>query len=159
MNRTLLAIAAAIIVCSAAMPADAAKKAKAKPKPPAIPCTSAANLEALNVRALQTELMVGALACGERERYNAFVQARQPELVPYAQNSPAYAGQAYKRLCHPGRQRGLPQSPTADHIRAVRRGTGTRQQLILDRRQGRSGLQARLPALRAHGRRQEMSRT
>ncbi len=85
MNRTLLALAAAIIVCSTAMPADAAKKAKAKPKPPAIPCTSAANLEALNVRALQTELMVGALACGERERYNAFVQARQPELVPYAQ--------------------------------------------------------------------------
>src|SRR5512144_331772 len=85
MNRTLLATAAAIIVCSAAMPADAAKKAKAKPKPPAIPCTSAANLEALNVRALQTELMVGALACGERERYNAFVQARQPELVPYAE--------------------------------------------------------------------------
>ena len=85
MNRALIAIAAAVIACSAAMPADAAKKAKAKPKPPAIPCTSAANLEALNVRALQTELMVGALACGERERYNAFVQARQPELVPYAQ--------------------------------------------------------------------------
>ena len=82
MNRTLLAIAAAVLACSTAMPADAAKKAK--PKPTAVPCTSAANLEALNVRALQTELMVGALACGERERYNAFVQARQPELVPYA---------------------------------------------------------------------------
>jgi hypothetical protein len=38
-------------------------------------------VEALNVRALQTELMLGALACGERERYNAFIQARQPELV------------------------------------------------------------------------------
>jgi hypothetical protein len=62
------------------MPADAAKKAK----PKAAPCTSAANIEALNVRALQTELMVGALACGERERYNAFIRARQPELVPYA---------------------------------------------------------------------------
>ena len=85
MNRTLLAIAAAVIACSTAMPADAAKKAKAKPKPTAPPCTSASNLEALNVRALQTELMVGALACGERERYNAFVQARQPELLPYAQ--------------------------------------------------------------------------
>ena len=85
MNRTLLAIAAAVIACSAAMPADAAKKAKAKPKPTAPPCTSASNLEALNVRALQTELMVGALACGERERYNAFIQARQPELLPYAQ--------------------------------------------------------------------------
>ena len=84
MNRTLIAVAAAVIACSTAMPADAAKKAKAKPKPPAVPCTSASNLEALNVRALQTELMVGALACGERERYNAFVQARQPELVPYA---------------------------------------------------------------------------
>src|SRR5512134_246366 len=80
MNRTLIAIAAAAIACSTAMPADAAKKAK----PKAVPCTSAANIEALNVRALQTELMVGALACGERERYNAFIQARQPELVPYA---------------------------------------------------------------------------
>lgn len=79
MKRALIAIAAAAIACSTAMPADAAK---AKPRP--APCTSAANLEALNVRALQTELMVGALACGERERYNAFVQARQPELVPYA---------------------------------------------------------------------------
>ena len=85
MNRTLLAIAVAVIACSTAMPADAAKKAKAKPKPTAPPCTSASNLEALNVRALQTELMVGALACGERERYNAFIQARQPELLPYAQ--------------------------------------------------------------------------
>src|SRR5512134_2432835 len=79
MKRALIAIVAAAIACSTAMPADAAK---AKPRP--APCTSAANLEALNVRALQTELMVGALACGERERYNAFVQARQPELVPYA---------------------------------------------------------------------------
>jgi hypothetical protein len=80
MNRTLIAIAAGALACATAMPADAAKKAK----PKAAPCTSAANVEALNVRALQTELMVGALACGERERYNAFVQARQPELVPYA---------------------------------------------------------------------------
>lgn len=80
MNRLLLAIAAASIACATAMPAEAAKKAK--PNPP--PCTSATNVEALNVRALQTELMVGALACGERERYNAFIRARQPELVPYA---------------------------------------------------------------------------
>jgi hypothetical protein len=79
MNRIVIAIAA-IVACTVAMPADAAKKAR----PKAEPCTSAANIEALNVRALQTELMVGALACGERERYNAFVQARQPELVPYA---------------------------------------------------------------------------
>ena len=85
MNRALIAIAAAVIACATAMPADAAKKAKAKPKAKAPPCTSSANLEALNVRALQTELMVGALACGERERYNGFIRARQPELVPYAE--------------------------------------------------------------------------
>ncbi len=84
MNRALIAVAAVVIACATAMPADAAKK-KAKPKPQGPPCTSQANLEALNVRALQTELMVGALACGERERYNAFIRARQPELVPYAQ--------------------------------------------------------------------------
>jgi hypothetical protein len=81
MKRTLIAIAATGIGCSMAISADAAKKAK----PKAAPCTTAANVEALNVRALQTELMVGALTCGERERYNAFIQARQPELVPYAQ--------------------------------------------------------------------------
>jgi hypothetical protein len=84
MNRALIAIAAVVVACATAMPADAAKK-KAKPTPKAPPCTSTANLEALNVRALQTELMVGALACGERERYNAFIRARQPELVPYAE--------------------------------------------------------------------------
>jgi hypothetical protein len=80
MKHTLIAIAAAAIACSTPISADAAKKTK----PKAAPCTSAANVEAMNVRALQTELMVGALACGERERYNAFIQARQPELVPYA---------------------------------------------------------------------------
>jgi hypothetical protein len=72
MKRTLIAIAAAI-ACSTAIPADAAKKAK----PKAAPCTSAANVEALNVRALQTELMVGALACGASRRM-ALAPAAEP---------------------------------------------------------------------------------
>jgi hypothetical protein len=41
-------------------------------------------MPALNVRALQTELMVAALTCDEVARYNAFVESRQEELLPYA---------------------------------------------------------------------------
>jgi hypothetical protein len=37
------------------------------------------------MRLVPADSQRGALACGERERYNAFIQARQPELVPYAQ--------------------------------------------------------------------------
>lgn len=43
-------------------------------------CTSAEDEATLNARVLQTELMVAALACGEQQRYNAFVSTFKSEL-------------------------------------------------------------------------------
>lgn len=39
----------------------------------ALVCVSSAERSALNVRVLQTELMVAALTCGQQNRYNAFI--------------------------------------------------------------------------------------
>ena len=39
------------------------------------------DLKTLNARVLQTELMVAALSCNERSRYNAFVVRYKPELA------------------------------------------------------------------------------
>jgi hypothetical protein len=41
---------------------------------------------ALNSRVLQSELMVAALACGDKARYNQFVTRFQDELVPLGHN-------------------------------------------------------------------------
>lgn len=45
---------------------------------------------ALNARALQTELMVAALACRHRDRYNAFVTKYRAELVKQGQSMQSY---------------------------------------------------------------------
>lgn len=65
--------AAAVLLC-----AVAATPALAKGKTPF--CASDRDLAALNVRVLQTELMVAALSCGERQRYNNFVTTYQSVL-------------------------------------------------------------------------------
>jgi hypothetical protein len=68
-----------------ALGAPSAALAKAKSAKKAVePCVSESTMPALNVRALQTELMVAALACSESERYNSFVETRKDELLPYA---------------------------------------------------------------------------
>lgn len=43
-------------------------------------CATAEDEVTLNARVLQTELMVAALACGEQQRYNAFVNTFKSEL-------------------------------------------------------------------------------
>ncbi|KAF0118655.1 MAG: hypothetical protein FD149_561 [Rhodospirillaceae bacterium] len=44
-------------------------------------CLSAAEQSVLETRVVQSELMVAALLCGERARYNAFVKRFESELV------------------------------------------------------------------------------
>ena len=44
-------------------------------------CASSQDLAALEVRVLQTELMVAALTCGQQDKYNTFVKTYQSELV------------------------------------------------------------------------------
>ncbi len=47
----------------------------------AAPCAVPADQTSLQVRMLQTELMVAALTCNQRPKYNAFVTRFQPELA------------------------------------------------------------------------------
>ena len=69
-------VAAAVLLCAvAATPAVAQQKAKGSF------CASDQDLAALNARVLQTELMVAALSCGERQRYNDFVTTYQSVLT------------------------------------------------------------------------------
>ncbi|MGH8522367.1 MAG: hypothetical protein ACREU9_13310 [Gammaproteobacteria bacterium] len=50
------------------------------------PCTGPVEQTALNTRALQTELMVAALSCGNRIHYNAFVIRYQGDLVKHGRS-------------------------------------------------------------------------
>jgi hypothetical protein len=66
-----------LMICVAsALPSSA--QAKAKPRPGY--CASDSDLAALNARVLQTELMVAALSCDEKQRYNSFVTAYREVL-------------------------------------------------------------------------------
>ncbi len=47
------------------------------------PCAGPGEQTALDTRALQTELMVAALSCGNRIHYNAFVRKYQGDLVKH----------------------------------------------------------------------------
>lgn len=71
------------ILCAAALAlaggAEAAQKKPAAPKPP--PCVSGADESAMQLRTVQTELMVAALSCNAADRYNAFVTGNRPVLM------------------------------------------------------------------------------
>ncbi|MGE5600636.1 MAG: hypothetical protein ACM3X2_03805 [Pseudomonadota bacterium] len=87
-RRMIAAGVAALMACVvSASPGSAA--GKAKPQKSQI-CASDRDLAALNARVLQTELMVAALSCDERQRYNTFVTTYQQVL--------AERGQALKAL-------------------------------------------------------------
>lgn len=49
-------------------------------------CPSTAEQHALNVRVLQTKLMVSALSCNAKPKYNSFVKRFHRELVPHGKN-------------------------------------------------------------------------
>jgi len=68
-GRFIIAFLAAVLISrNAAMPAE--------------PCATASEQAALRSRAVQTDLMLAALNCDERARYNLFVQEfRQPLAV------------------------------------------------------------------------------
>ncbi len=66
-------------------------------------CAKPQELAALEARVLQTELMVGALTCGQNERYNAFVKTYKTDLVKYGRTirslfKRAYGGGAKRKL-------------------------------------------------------------
>jgi hypothetical protein len=63
----------------------------------AIACAKTGDLPPLRTRALQTELMVSALSCGEQARYNKFVTSFRPQLI-----NDGRALQAYFKREHGG---------------------------------------------------------
>lgn len=63
--------------------------------PYAAACAKPEDLPPLRTRALQTELMVSALSCGEAKRYNRFVADFRPELVTQGKAMQAYFGREH----------------------------------------------------------------
>lgn len=75
-------VAAACIVGALASPAFAATSKSAKPAAPAAPkeCRPSPEEEALHLRALKEEMMVGALSCDSRIGYSEFVRKFEKQL-------------------------------------------------------------------------------
>lgn len=74
MTLTLRASAALTAACLVVATASAASKA-------APACVKGPDESALQVRTVQTDLMVAALSCSASARYNEFVKANQPALM------------------------------------------------------------------------------
>jgi hypothetical protein len=58
-------------------------------------CAAPDEFQALNARVLQSDLMVGALACKQQASYNAFVKKFQPELVRRSNGMQSYFKRVY----------------------------------------------------------------
>lgn len=58
-------------------------------------CALPSEQVALNSRVLQSELMVAALTCGERKRYNTFVRKFENQLVAYGRALRQYFKRAH----------------------------------------------------------------
>lgn len=58
-------------------------------------CATPAEKAAVDTRVLQSELMVAALTCGQSDRYNAFVQKFEGELVRFGKTLRSYFARAY----------------------------------------------------------------
>lgn len=61
----------------------------------AAPCADAEELEALRVRALQTELMVAALSCDSGPQYNQFIHDYSRDLKTHASGLRGYFERIY----------------------------------------------------------------
>lgn len=58
-------------------------------------CESARDAVALKARAVQTELMVGALSCGDQQRYNSFVRTFRGQIIAQGSSLRALFERAY----------------------------------------------------------------
>jgi len=83
----LLAVLAVAAAVAAVTPAAAAGYGA---------CARQSDEKALNARLLQTELMVGALACGNQSQYNAFVQRFRGRLVDEGKSLQQMFSREYK---------------------------------------------------------------
>ncbi len=78
-------LAAGLLLCAAVVPdgAAAAAKGKASASKTRV-CANDRDMAALNARVVQTELMVAALSCEEKPRYNQFASSYQEVLIARA---------------------------------------------------------------------------
>lgn len=58
-------------------------------------CAKEEEKNALDMRALQTQLMVSALSCGEQKRYNQFMQKYKNDLSKSGENLTQYFSRVY----------------------------------------------------------------
>ncbi len=58
-------------------------------------CASGSDTQALQVRTLQSHLMVAGLSCGQSVQYNAFIQRFQGELISQGQALKSYFNRSY----------------------------------------------------------------
>jgi hypothetical protein len=77
--RTIKAVLVGVLAIGLAATPALAKKGKGKPAVPA--CVKDKVLTSLQMRMLQTELVVGALSCQMTPRYNEFVTSYKPDLM------------------------------------------------------------------------------
>lgn len=61
----------------------------------AAPCVATSELAPLQVRMLQTELMVAALTCNQRTDYNSFITRFQPQLSTQGKSLQSFFKQKY----------------------------------------------------------------
>lgn len=61
----------------------------------AYPCAQPKEMEAIRIRALQTELMMAGLSCNGQRHYNRFVQNYRSELKQYARILRGYFVRGY----------------------------------------------------------------
>jgi hypothetical protein len=73
----MMALALAGVALTTVQPADAAKT-KGKP------CVTTQEMAALDGRVLESDLLVGALSCGQSQPYNAFVEKFRPAMTERA---------------------------------------------------------------------------
>ena len=79
---TIIARAAAVLTAACiAVTGVAAAAKKAPAAAPAPACVKGADEMALQIRVVQTDLMVAALSCSASARYNEFVKGNQPVLM------------------------------------------------------------------------------
>lgn len=61
----------------------------------AVPCAQPEEMQAIRVRALQTELMISALSCNGEGHYNRFIANYQAQLKTYADAMRGYFLRSY----------------------------------------------------------------
>lgn len=68
---------------------------QALPAAASVPCAQPEEMQAIRIRALQTELMLAGLSCNGRQHYNHFVRSFRSELKTYATALRSYFHRAY----------------------------------------------------------------